>query len=93
MSEGFCVPYSPILYSPLLWAQHVAAAEALAPAAAEVPRAGLGQPWAIAPAAEPAVGPALAPIGLLGRSAGIESISGSCPVSSCLLATHLKQIC
>ncbi|KAL0052577.1 hypothetical protein WJX82_004191 [Trebouxia sp. C0006] len=50
-SQGYCVPYAPLLYTPQLWTKHVAAltASALAPAPAVLPRSGLEQGLAPGP--------------------------------------------
>ncbi len=44
-SQGYCVPYAPLFYTPQLWTKHVAAliASAPAPAPAVSPRIGLEQ--------------------------------------------------
>lgn len=43
MSKGFCVPYTPLHYTPLLWARHMAAIKAPAPAPEVAPMAALPQ--------------------------------------------------
>lgn len=54
MSKGYCVPYTPLHYTPLLWAQHMAAIKAApAPAPEVAPVAGLPQAPLPAPAAAP----------------------------------------
>lgn len=54
MSKGYCVPYTPLHYTPLLWLQHMAAIRAPAPAPEVAPMAGLPQaPVPAQPAAPP----------------------------------------
>ena len=50
-SQGYCVPYAPLFYTPQLWTKHVAAltASAPAPAPAVLPRSGLEQGLAPGP--------------------------------------------
>lgn len=60
-SQGYCVPFAPLLYTPKLWSQHLAAlvVPAPAPAPAVSPRAGLKQ----------AAAPSPAPVALLNQQA------------------------
>lgn len=53
MSKGQCVPYTPLHYTPLLWAQHMAVFTAPAPAPEIAPRAGVTQAPVSAPSAAP----------------------------------------
>lgn len=61
MSEGYCVPYTPLQYSPMLWAEHTAAVRAPAPAPQMGPLPGLPQAPVPAPSAAPPHPPVPAP--------------------------------
>lgn len=78
MSKGYCVPYTPLLYTPLLWARHAAAMRAPAPAPASGGNRQDGPAFApMASGPAPGAGQLLA-LGpsrsyLAGRTAEIES--------------------
>lgn len=61
MSKGYCVPYTPLQYSPMLWAEHIAATRAPAPAPQMGPLARLPQARVPAPSAAPLHPPVHAP--------------------------------
>lgn len=88
MSKGYCVPYTPLLYTPLLWARHAVAMRAPAPAPANGGGRQDGPASApIAPGPPPgaaqllALGPGRS--SLAGRTAGIESAgAGAMPAKA-----------
>lgn len=61
MSKGFCVPYTPLQYSPMLWAEHIAAVRAPAPAPQMAPVAALPPAPVPAPSVAPPHPPVAAP--------------------------------
>ena len=62
MSNGRCIPYTPLLYTLMLWTKFLSTVKAPAPAPAAAPGAGWGRPLngALAPGPAPSTGPASA---------------------------------
>ena len=97
MSKGYCVPYTPLRYTPLLWAQHLAAVKAPAPAPEVALMAGFGQAPVPAPSAAPphpllpapGVNPRQAPVP---AKANWESALGTAPEPSAGVAGRRGEV-